>query len=90
MCEQKETMPLRSICSFLARKTSSLDVMLLFVKPVYLLEPLCELLDTWRYEEDQGLSQHPIVVRVCLNIDKGIQANISQYTRSLDISFFWF
>ncbi|KAG0136656.1 mediator complex, subunit Med5 [Tuber indicum] len=54
MCEQKETMPLRSICSFLARKTSSLDVMLLFVKPVYLLEPLCELLDTWRYEEDQG------------------------------------
>ncbi|CUS14724.1 unnamed protein product, partial [Tuber aestivum] len=54
MCEQKETMPLRSICSFLARKTSSLDVMLLFVKPVCLLEPLCELLDTWRYEEDQG------------------------------------
>ena len=59
MCEQKETMPLRSICSFLARKTSSLDVMLLFVKPVYLLEPLCELLDTWRYEEDQGQPSSP-------------------------------
>ncbi|KAI5840823.1 mediator complex, subunit Med5 [Morchella snyderi] len=54
MCEQKETMPLRSVCSFLTRKTSSLDVMLLFVKPEYLLEPLCELLDTWRYEEDQS------------------------------------
>jgi len=90
MCEQKETMPLRSICSFLARKTSSLDVMLLFVKPVYLLEPLCELLDTWRYEEDQGLSQRPTTVRVCLGTDKGIQANINQYTRSLDISSFWF
>ncbi|KAL7269677.1 mediator complex subunit [Rhizina undulata] len=54
MCEQKETMPLRSICNFLTRKTSSLDVMLLFVKPAYILEPLCELLDTWRYDEDQG------------------------------------
>ena len=90
MCEQKETMPLRSICSFLARKTSSLDVMLLFVKPVYLLEPLCELLDTWRYEEDQGLSQRPITVMVYLGTDKGIQANINQYTRSLDTSSFWF
>jgi mediator of RNA polymerase II transcription subunit 5 len=60
MCEQKETMPLRNVCSFLTRKTSSLDVMLLFVKPEYLLEPLCELLDTWRYEEDQ--SRNPMVL----------------------------
>jgi mediator of RNA polymerase II transcription subunit 5 len=54
MCDQRETMPLRSICSFLARKPSSIDVMLLFVKPAEVLEPLCDLLDTWRYEEDQG------------------------------------
>lgn len=54
MCEQRETMPLRAVCGFLTRKTSSLDVVLLFVKPEYLLEPLCELLDTWRYEEDQS------------------------------------
>jgi len=47
-------MPLRNICSFLARKPSSIDVMFLFVKPAELLEPLCDLLDTWRYEEDQG------------------------------------
>lgn len=54
MCESRETMPLRNICSFLARKPSSIDVMLLFVKPAEILEPLCDLLDTWRYEEDQG------------------------------------
>jgi mediator of RNA polymerase II transcription subunit 5 len=54
MCESRETMPLRNICSFLARKPSSIDVMLLFFKPAEILEPLCDLLDTWRYEEDQG------------------------------------
>ncbi|KAF8533805.1 mediator complex, subunit Med5 [Trichophaea hybrida] len=54
MCEQRETMPLRNICSFLARKPSSIDVMLLFIKPAEILEPLCDLLDSWRYEEDQG------------------------------------
>ena len=54
MCEKKETLSLRSICGFLTRKPSSIDVILMFVKPVYLLEPLCVLLDTWRYEEDLG------------------------------------
>ncbi|KAF8418600.1 mediator complex subunit Med5-domain-containing protein [Tirmania nivea] len=54
MCERKETLSLRSICGFLTRKPSSIDVILMFVKPVYLLEPLCVLLDTWRYEEDLG------------------------------------
>ncbi|KAI5810438.1 mediator complex, subunit Med5 [Pyronema omphalodes] len=54
MCESRETMPLRNICSYLARKPSSMDVMLLFIKPAEILEPLCDLLDNWRYEEDQG------------------------------------
>jgi len=54
MCEKKETLSLRSICGFLTRKPSSIDVILMFAKPVYLLEPLCVLLDTWRYEEDLG------------------------------------
>jgi mediator of RNA polymerase II transcription subunit 5 len=57
MCESRETLPLRNICSFLARKPSSIDVMLLFIKPGEVLEPLCDLLDTWRYEEDQGRAQ---------------------------------
>ncbi|KAI5780236.1 mediator complex subunit Med5-domain-containing protein, partial [Peziza echinospora] len=59
MCELKETMSLKTICSALTRKPSSIDVILLFVKPAYLLEPLCVLLDTWRYEEDQG-EYHPV------------------------------
>lgn len=54
MCDSRETMPLRNICSYLTRKPSSLDIMLLFVHAPAILDPLCELLDTWRYEEDQG------------------------------------
>ncbi|CAI4210486.1 unnamed protein product [Parascedosporium putredinis] len=40
--------------SQLARKPLSLDVMLLFVKPASILQPICDLLDNWQYEEDQG------------------------------------
>jgi len=54
MCEKKDTLSLKSICGFLTKKPSSIDVILMFVKPVYLLEPLCVLLDIWRYEEDLG------------------------------------
>lgn len=53
-CESKETMSLKTLCSHLARQPSSLDVMLLFDKPASILQPLCELLDGWRYDEDQG------------------------------------
>ncbi|KAI1849465.1 hypothetical protein JX266_004960 [Neoarthrinium moseri] len=42
------------IQSQLAKKPLSLDVILLFEKPITILQPLCELLDTWRYDEDQG------------------------------------
>jgi mediator of RNA polymerase II transcription subunit 5 len=47
-------MSLKSLCSQLARKPSSLDVMLLFDKPTSILQPICELLDNWRYDDDQG------------------------------------
>ena len=47
-------MSLKTLCSQLARKPSSLDVMLLFDKPIIILQPICELLDNWRYDEDQG------------------------------------
>lgn len=45
---------MKTLCSSLAGKPSSLDVMLLFEKPTAILQPICELLDGWRYEEDQG------------------------------------
>ncbi|KAL1869677.1 hypothetical protein VTK73DRAFT_3051 [Phialemonium thermophilum] len=54
LCKNKETMALKQLCSQLARKPLSLDVLLLFNKAETLLQPLCELLDNWRYEEDQG------------------------------------
>ncbi|RYO98619.1 hypothetical protein DL764_007041 [Monosporascus ibericus] len=54
LCNNKETMTLKLLCSQLARKPLSLDVMLLFERPITILHPLCELLDNWRYEEDQG------------------------------------
>ncbi|TPX06916.1 uncharacterized protein E0L32_011140 [Thyridium curvatum] len=54
LCRNKETMSLKMFCSQLARKPLALDVMLLFEKPVAILQPLCELLDSWRYDDDQG------------------------------------
>ncbi|KUJ19653.1 Med5-domain-containing protein [Mollisia scopiformis] len=54
LCNNKETMSLKTLCSQLARKPSSLDVMLLFEKPITILQPICDLLDNWRYDEDQG------------------------------------
>lgn len=48
-------MTLKQLCSQLAAKPLSLDVLLLFDKPQKILQPLCELLDNWAgYEEDQG------------------------------------
>lgn len=54
MCATKETMSLKNLCSFLSRKPLSMGVMLQFTSPRSILQPLCELLDGWRYEEDQG------------------------------------
>ncbi len=48
-------MTLKQLCSQLAARPLSLDVLLLFNKPQQILHPLCELLDNWAgYEEDQG------------------------------------
>lgn len=53
LCSNRETVTLKMICSLLARKSSSLDVMLLFDKPITILRPICDLLDNWHYDEDQ-------------------------------------
>src|SRR3569833_1086314 len=47
-------MSLKNLCTQLARNPLYLDVLLLFDKPTTILQPLCELLDNWRYDEDQG------------------------------------
>jgi mediator of RNA polymerase II transcription subunit 5 len=57
LCSNKETMSLKLLCHALAQKPQALDVLLLFDKPTAILQPLCELLDNWKYDEDQGESQ---------------------------------
>lgn len=47
-------MSLKTLCSKLARKPILLDIMLLFDKPINILQPICNLLDNWHYDEDQG------------------------------------
>lgn len=54
LCNNKETMSLKLLCSQLAQKPQILDILLLFEKLPAILDPLCQLLDNWRYEEDQG------------------------------------
>lgn len=54
LCNSKETMSLKILCSQLAQKPQYLDILLLFEKLPNILDPLCQLLDNWRYEEDQG------------------------------------
>lgn len=57
LCQNKDTMSLKQWCSQLARKPKSLDILMLFNRPEMILQPLCELLDNWQYDEnreDQG------------------------------------
>ncbi|KAK8047744.1 Mediator of RNA polymerase II transcription subunit 5 [Apiospora saccharicola] len=54
LCHSKETMSLKQLCAQLAKKPLALDVILLFEKPIVFLHPICELLDNWRYDDDQG------------------------------------
>jgi len=53
-CENKDTMGLKTICSLISVNTKALDVIMQFVPPTTLLQPLCQLLDAWRYDDDQG------------------------------------
>ncbi|KAG6034550.1 hypothetical protein E4U41_006495 [Claviceps citrina] len=54
LCHNRETMSLKMLCSQLAQKPRTLDMLLLFEKIPAVLEPLWQLLDNWQYEEDQG------------------------------------
>src|SRR5690606_9641029 len=54
LCQQRRTDVLKNICGSLARRPPFLDVVIMFTKPHEILEPLCNLLDTWQYDNDQG------------------------------------
>ena len=53
----KDTMSLKSVCNAFSGRPEFLDVVLMFVSPASILQPLCQLLDAWKYEDDQGESQ---------------------------------
>ncbi|KAJ5907889.1 hypothetical protein N7495_000571 [Penicillium taxi] len=57
LCNQKETMTLKNICNSLSRRPQAMDVVLLFRTTTQILQPLCSLLDSWRWDEDQGENQ---------------------------------
>ncbi|QQK44869.1 Mediator of RNA polymerase II transcription subunit 5 [Penicillium digitatum] len=57
LCHQKETMTLKNICNSLSRRPQTLDVMLLFRTTKQVLQPLCAVLDAWKWDEDQGENQ---------------------------------
>lgn len=54
LCHNKDTVSLHLLCSQLAQKPHTLDILLLFEMVPAILQPLCQLLDNWHYEEDQG------------------------------------
>lgn len=47
-------MTLKTICNSLSRRPLALDIIMQFCSPVSVLQPLCSLLDGWRYDDDQG------------------------------------
>lgn len=47
-------MTLKNICNSLSRRPQALDTMLLFKSPTAILQPLCSLLDAWKWDEEQG------------------------------------
>ncbi|KAJ5081507.1 hypothetical protein NUU61_009771 [Penicillium alfredii] len=57
LCHQKETVTLKNVCNSLSRRPQALDVMLLFRTTKQILQPLCSLLDSWRWDEEQGENQ---------------------------------
>ncbi|KAF4314226.1 Mediator complex subunit Med5 [Botryosphaeria dothidea] len=54
LCSTRETMSLKTICNTLSRKPRSLDVILQYTSPASILQPLCQLLDSWKNDEDQS------------------------------------
>ncbi|KAK8197736.1 mediator complex, subunit Med5 [Phyllosticta capitalensis] len=54
LCMARDTVSLKTICNALSRKPRSLDVMFQYTSPASILQPLCQLLDSWKHEEEQS------------------------------------
>lgn len=55
-------MYLKQICNLLSKKPQCMDIMLQFASPASILQPLCQFLDDWHYDNDQG-KFHPNLIR---------------------------
>ena len=55
LCTNNDTMTLKGLCNALSRRSGTLCVIMLFTTPDQLLRPLCNTLDNWQVQEDQGL-----------------------------------
>jgi mediator of RNA polymerase II transcription subunit 5 len=56
-CQSKETLHLKELATALLRKSELIDLISVYVQPGYLLEPLCQLLDDWSWDDLQGEGQ---------------------------------
>lgn len=48
-------MSLKALSNSLSKRHQALDVLLMFHTTFTILQPLCQLLDKWRYDADQGM-----------------------------------
>ena len=61
-------MTLKRICLHIIRKPRRLDVLALFHFPGSFLQPLCNVLDTWKWDDDQGMSRNNQSVEILIGI----------------------
>lgn len=54
MCQDRDTYSLYSMCKNMITTPTTIDLLLLYAKPVAILEPLCIVLDNWPWDDDQG------------------------------------
>jgi mediator of RNA polymerase II transcription subunit 5 len=56
-CQTKETVHLKELAAMMLRKPELIDILSVYVKPGYLLGPLCQLLDDWSWDDLHGEGQ---------------------------------
>ncbi|KAF2027859.1 mediator of RNA polymeras-like protein II transcription subunit 5 [Setomelanomma holmii] len=54
LCETQMTMYLKQLSGLIFKKSQAMDVILQFTSPASILRPLCQFLDDWHYDSDQG------------------------------------
>jgi hypothetical protein len=67
LCETQMTMYLKQISCLIFKKPQAMDVMFQFTSPASVMRPLCQFLDDWHYDSDQGKSS---VTPVLLSADQ--------------------